>query len=31
VIAAPITYMLDGKQYIGLAVGRALFTFTLPD
>jgi alcohol dehydrogenase (cytochrome c) len=31
VIAAPVTYALEGKQYFALAVGRALFTFTLPE
>ncbi len=29
VIAAPVTYLVGGKQYISLAVGRALFAFTL--
>ena len=29
VIAAPVTYMLDGKQFVALAVGRALFVFGL--
>ena len=27
--AAPITYMVDGKQYVTIAAGSALFTFGL--
>jgi alcohol dehydrogenase (cytochrome c) len=29
--AAPISYALNGKQYISVAAGRSLFTFALPD
>lgn len=27
---APVTYKLDGRQYIAVIAGRTLFTFTLP-
>lgn len=30
VIASPITYSFEGKQYVSIAVGTALFVFTLP-
>lgn len=30
VAASPITYQVDGKQYVSVAVGTALFTFGLP-
>lgn len=30
VIAAPMTYAIDGKQYVAIGAGSALFTFTLP-
>ncbi len=30
VIAPPISYMLDGKQYIAVAAGASMMTFTLP-
>ncbi len=29
--AAPITYRLDGKQYVAVAAGRGLFVFRLPE
>ena len=29
--AGPMTYMANGKQYIAIAAGSALFTFALPD
>lgn len=29
--AAPMTYAANGKQYIAIAAGSALFTFALPD
>lgn len=29
--AAPISYMVDGRQYIAVAAGRTLVAFTLPD
>jgi outer membrane protein assembly factor BamB len=28
--SSPITYSVEGKQYVSIAVGQALFTFTLP-
>lgn len=31
VVAAPISYSLDGKQYIAIASGGTLFAFALPD
>ena len=31
IYAAPITYQLDGKQYIAIASGSTLLTFALPD
>jgi alcohol dehydrogenase (cytochrome c) len=30
-LAAPVTYMVNGKQYIAMAVGRSIFAFTIPD
>jgi alcohol dehydrogenase (cytochrome c) len=30
VIAAPMTYAIDGKQYVAIGAGSALFVFTLP-
>ncbi len=30
VIAPPISYSMDGKQYVAVAAGAALMTFTLP-
>jgi alcohol dehydrogenase (cytochrome c) len=30
VIAPPISYSLDGKQYIAIAAGASMMTFTLP-
>jgi alcohol dehydrogenase (cytochrome c) len=29
--AGPMTYAVNGKQYIAIAAGTALFTFALPD
>jgi hypothetical protein len=29
-IAAPMTYSLDGKEYVAIAAGSALYTFGLP-
>jgi alcohol dehydrogenase (cytochrome c) len=29
--AAPMTYAVDGKQYVAVAAGSALFSFALPD
>jgi glucose dehydrogenase len=29
--AAPITYEVNGKQYVSMSAGSALFTFTLPE
>jgi outer membrane protein assembly factor BamB len=29
--AGPMSYAVDGKQYIAIAAGSALFTFALPD
>jgi outer membrane protein assembly factor BamB len=29
--APPITYLVDGVQYISLVAGRSVFTFTLPN
>ncbi len=29
-IAAPMSYALDGKQYIAIATGSSLYTFALP-
>jgi alcohol dehydrogenase (cytochrome c) len=31
VIAPPITYMLDGRQYVAIASGSTMMTFTLPE
>jgi glucose dehydrogenase len=30
VIAPPISYSMDGKQYVAVAAGASLLTFTLP-
>jgi alcohol dehydrogenase (cytochrome c) len=30
IAAAPITYQLDGRQYIAVAAGRSIFAFALP-
>jgi alcohol dehydrogenase (cytochrome c) len=29
-LASPITYRVDGRQYVSIAAGHSLFTFTLP-
>jgi alcohol dehydrogenase (cytochrome c) len=29
IFTAPITYMLDGTQYVAIAAGSALYTFAL--
>ena len=29
--AAPMSYAVNGKQFIAIAAGTALFTFALPD
>jgi alcohol dehydrogenase (cytochrome c) len=29
-IAAPMSYAVDGKQYVAIATGSSLYTFTLP-
>jgi alcohol dehydrogenase (cytochrome c) len=29
--AAPMTYAVDGKQFVTIASGNVLFTFGLPD
>jgi alcohol dehydrogenase (cytochrome c) len=29
--AAPISYAIDGRQYIALTAGNVLFSFTLPE
>jgi alcohol dehydrogenase (cytochrome c) len=31
IYASPMTYWLDGKQYVAIPAGSALITFTLPD
>ena len=31
IIAAPMTYLSDGRQQVSIAAGRAIFTFTLPE
>jgi alcohol dehydrogenase (cytochrome c) len=31
VIATPITYLVNGRQHVAIAVGSALFTFRLPE
>ena len=31
VIAAPVTYLTDGRQQVSIAAGRAIFTFALPE
>lgn len=31
IYAAPVTYMLDGRQYVVLAAGTTLFSFALPE
>jgi alcohol dehydrogenase (cytochrome c) len=28
--AGPMTYAVDGKQYVAIAAGNSLFTFALP-
>jgi hypothetical protein len=30
VIAPPVSYMFEGKQYIAVAAGGSMITFTLP-
>jgi alcohol dehydrogenase (cytochrome c) len=30
VVAAPITFAVDGKQYVAIAAGSGLFVFGLP-
>ena len=30
VYAAPMAYAVDGKEYVAIAAGSALFVFTLP-
>ena len=30
VIAPPISYLMDGKQYIAVAAGSSMITFALP-
>ena len=30
VYSSPMTYAVDGKQYVAVAAGTALFTFGLP-
>ena len=30
IAAGPMTYSVDGKQYVGIAAGNSLFTFALP-
>ena len=29
-IAAPMSFAVDGKQYVAIATGSSLYTFTLP-
>ena len=29
--AAPISYAIDGRQYVALTAGNVLFSFTLPE
>ena len=29
--AGPMAYAVDGKQYVAIAAGNAVFTFALPD
>lgn len=31
IAAGPMTYQVDGKQYVTIAAGHALFTFALRD
>lgn len=31
VLAAPVTYLVGGKQYIALGAGRAMFVFSIPE
>jgi len=31
VMSSPITYMVDGRQFISVACGHSLFTFALRD
>jgi alcohol dehydrogenase (cytochrome c) len=30
VYASPMSYAVDGKQYVEIAAGSTIFTFTLP-
>ena len=30
-VSAPITYMIDGRQYVTMPSGSALLTFALPE
>ena len=30
IVNGPITYAVDGKQYVAIAAGNALFSFALP-
>jgi len=29
--ASPISYAIDGKQYVAIAAGNTVYAFTLPD
>jgi hypothetical protein len=31
VTSSPVTWALDGKQYVSMASGHAVFTFGLPE
>jgi alcohol dehydrogenase (cytochrome c) len=31
IASAPISYAVDGKQYVAISAGNALYSFTLPD
>ena len=31
IIAAPVSYLTDGRQQVSIAAGRAIFTFALPE
>ena len=31
IIAAPVTYLTNGRQQVSIAAGRAIFTFSLPE
>ncbi|MFN7921720.1 MAG: hypothetical protein U0Q16_16585 [Bryobacteraceae bacterium] len=31
IIASPMTYLANGKQYVAIASGTVLFTFRLPE